>query len=59
VLNNLGQIHHEIFDFEKCMQCFAHVFEELQSVSRPMDADDYMGFLLNLTLEAPSAAPSA
>jgi tetratricopeptide (TPR) repeat protein len=59
VLNNLGQIHHEICDFEKSMQCFAHVFNELQCVSRPMDACDFKGFLLNLTLEAPSTAPSA
>ena len=57
--NNLGHVHHEMFNFERSLQCFAHVFEELQCVSQPMDACDYNGFLLNLTLEAPSAAPSA
>lgn len=48
VLNNLGQIYHKILDFDKFLQCFVHLSEELQCVSRPMDACNYMGVLLNL-----------
>jgi len=59
LLNNLGQIHHEIFNFDKSLQCFVHLSEELQSQQELMDRQDYMGFLQNLTLQAPSAAPSA
>ena len=48
MLNNLGQIHHEIFNFDKSLQCFVQLSEELQCMSQPMDACNYLGFLLNL-----------
>jgi tetratricopeptide (TPR) repeat protein len=58
LLNNLGQIHHLVLDFTKSEQCFIHLNQELQQ-SVVMDKRDYMGFLLNTTLQAPSAAPCA
>jgi hypothetical protein len=54
--SNIGQIYHEIFDFDKkSLQCIQYLFQTLQCVLRPMDASDYR-ILLNLTVRAPNAA---
>lgn len=61
LLNNMGQIHHELMQYKNARRCFDNLKEML--ISRPAsasDGPDVQGFLMNIMfLEAPQMSPAA
>jgi hypothetical protein len=61
LLNNMGQIHHELLQYKTSRQCFKNLKEILTiRATSSSDSPDVQGFLLNIMfLEAPQLAPAA
>jgi tetratricopeptide (TPR) repeat protein len=61
LLNNMGQIHHELLQYKNARQCFKNLKEILTiRATSASDSPDVQGFLLNIMfLEAPQLAPAA
>lgn len=66
LLNNMGQIHHELMQYKDAKRCFKDLKELLTSSrasaspSQGVDGPDVQGFLMNIMfLEEPQMAPAA
>lgn len=61
ILNNIGQICIESFDYDNARRCFDQLSDRLLSLNRSgfLDANDCEGFMLNLLLEEPNLAAAA
>lgn len=60
LLNNMGQIHHELTQYEAAEHCFKNLKDLLGGSQIYADGDDVQGFLMNIMfLEAPGMAPAA
>lgn len=61
ILNNVGQICIESFDYDNARRCFDQLSDRLLSLNRSgfLEANDCEGFMLNLLLEEPSLAAAA
>mmetsp|Transcript_30158 Transcript_30158/g.44569 ORF Transcript_30158/g.44569 Transcript_30158/m.44569 type:complete len:265 (-) Transcript_30158:549-1343(-) len=61
LLNNMGQINHELTDYQEAERCFKELKEMLTAgASQVVDGPDVQGFLMNIMfLEAPQLAPAA
>jgi hypothetical protein len=61
ILNNMGQICMECFDFGNAQRCFSQLSAKLVALSqrRSLEHNDCEGFMLNLLLKEPSLAAAA
>ena len=61
LLNNMGQIHHELTQYAQAEHCFKNLKDLLASgATQVLDGPEVQGFLMNIMfLEAPSMAPAA
>ena len=61
LLNNMGQIHYEMMQYNNARQCFKDLKDLLTTrAATSADGPDVQGFLMNIMfLEAPQVAPAA
>jgi len=60
LLNNMGQIHHELTNYREAEECFRNLKQLLAQGNGRVEGPEVQGFLMNIMfLEAPGMAPAA